>query len=45
MPYRTPLPGKLYRCAWCAEQKRIEEMRHPTSLKGKAPSTRAIASV
>lgn len=39
MPYRTRLPGKLYRCAWCGEQKRIEQMRHPASRKGKAPST------
>lgn len=39
MPYRTPLPSKLYRCSWCSEQKPIEGMRHPTSLKGKAPVT------
>lgn len=39
MPYRIPLPGKLYRCAWCGKQKKIEEMRHPRSKKGKAPST------
>lgn len=39
MPHRTRPPGKLYRCAWCGEQKRITEMRHHASSKGKAPST------
>lgn len=39
MPYRTPPPGKLYLCAWCGEKKPIADMRHPGSVKGKAPST------
>lgn len=39
MPYRTPLPGKLYRCSWCDGKKPIGEMRYPGSSKGKPPST------
>lgn len=39
MPHSTRPPGKLYRCAWCGTRKPIAEMRHPLSLKGKAPST------
>lgn len=36
---RRRRPLKLYTCAWCSARKPIEEMRHPQSQKGKAPST------
>lgn len=39
MSNRRRRPLKLYTCAWCSERKMIEEMRHPGSAKGKAPST------
>lgn len=39
MPYRTPPPGRLYRCACCGERKPIGVMRYPGSSKGKALST------
>ena len=39
MPYATPLPARLYICAWCGGKKKIQEMRNPGSSRGKTPST------
>lgn len=39
MPYATPLPARMYICAWCGGKKLIHEMRNPGSSRGKTPST------
>jgi hypothetical protein len=39
VPYATPLPARMYTCAWCGGKKLIHEMRNPESSRGKTPST------
>lgn len=32
------LTNRIYECAWCGQRRPLQEMRHPLSSKGKAPS-------